>query len=478
MVTTEEVSSHSTAESCWVIIRDQAYDVTHFLNEHPGGVNSILAYAGKDATEEYEAEHPEGTIQKHLDKKYHLGTVTGDFAVLQPPLKSTITPATSPSRPSINHIQNLDELERVTKETASENAWAYYSTSADTTTTFQNNRSDWSKVSFRPRVLRDVAKVDTRQKVMGHDSALPIFAAPAARAKLGNPDGELCIVRGTSRSNVPYCTSNSASTTHSVMADCFKTEQKNGSKGALFWQLYVPVDKSKARDLVREAKELGFKALVITVDSAVIGKREADALLKAQVDNKLDVLPDMNNDAFVPRGHHTSTLDWNDLKWIREEWAATGPVVLKGIQTAEDALLAMEAGVDGIYLSNHGGRQLDHAPSSLKTLLEIRKFYPQVLERLEVYLDGGCRRGTDVVKALCLGATAVGFGRPFLYALTGYGTAGVERVVRILTDEIQTTMRLLGVTKLDQLNPNYVNIKLLENELTDRIDWPMLKSRL
>lgn len=430
MVTTSGVNSHSTAQSCWVVIREHAYDVTHFLNEHPGGVNSILAYAGKDATEEYEAEHPEGTIQKHLDKKYHLGLVTGDFALIQPPTKSIITPATNPTRPPITHIQNLDGFEEIARLTASENAWVYYSSAADSLTSCKTNSNDWSKVTFRPRVLRNVAKLDMKQKIMGHLSALPIFAAPAARAKLGDPDGELCIVRGTSRAKVPYCTSNMSSTTHSEMASCLKTENESGSQGALFWQLYVPVDKPKARKLVAEAKQLGFKALVVTVDSPVIGKREADDLLKAGVDDKLDVLPDLDNDTFVPRGVHNSTLDWNDLNWIREEWADTGPVVLKGIQTAEDALLAMEAGVDGIYLSNHGGRQLDYAPSSMRALLEIRKFHPQVLERMEVYLDGGCRRGSDVVKALCLGATAVGFGRPFLYALTSYGTAGVERAIR------------------------------------------------
>lgn len=438
MVTAAEVRHHSTAQSCWVVIRDQAYDVTHFLNEHPGGTNAILAYAGKDATEEYEAEHPEGTIEKHLDKKYHLGLVTGELAILQPPTKSIITPATNSSRPPITHIQNLDDFERVARETASENAWVYYSSAADSLTSYKTNSNDWSKVTFRPRVLRDVAKVDMKQTIMGHPSAFPIFAAPAARAKLGNPDGELCIVRGTARANIPYCTSNVTSTAHADMASCFKAENEAGSKGALFWQLYVPVDKPKTRKLVAEAKQLGFKALVITVDSPVIGKREADDLLKASVDDNLDVLPDLDNDTFIPRGVHNSTLDWNDLSWIQEEWAGTGPVVLKGIQTAEDALLAMEAGVDGIYLSNHGGRQLDYAPSSMRTLLEIRKFYPQVLARMEVYLDGGCRRGSDVVKALCLGATAVGFGRPFLYALTGYGTAGVERVVRSKSSAAQS----------------------------------------
>ena len=125
------------------------------------------------------------------------------------------------------------------------------------------------------------------------------------------------------------------------------------------------------------------------------------------------------------------TFGRSDIPWLRDIWgAASGPVILKGIQTAEDALLAYQAGVDGIYLSNHGGRQLDHAPSSIRTLLEIRKFCPEIVGKMEIYMDGGVRRGTDVVKALCLGATAVGLGRPFLYALSGYGTEGVERGIQ------------------------------------------------
>jgi L-lactate dehydrogenase (cytochrome) len=123
-------------------------------------------------------------------------------------------------------------------------------------------------------------------------------------------------------------------------------------------------------------------------------------------------------------------LDWEDLKWIREAWAGTGPVVLKGIQTAEDAKRAAEIGVDGIYLSNHGGRQIDYGPSSIRTLLEIRTFCPEILSKVEIYLDGGIRRGADVLKALCLGATAVSLGRPFMYALGAYGSEGVVKAIQ------------------------------------------------
>lgn len=157
------------------------------------------------------------------------------------------------------------------------------------------------------------------------------------------------------------------------------------SGGALAFQLYIPIKKQGARKLIAEARRLGFKALVVTVDSAVIGKREADDRHKAELDHAAGIEipqnanPDPSDEAPVLRGAHSSTLDWDDLAWIKEEWQAAGPIVLKGIQTVEDAICAAEAGIDGIYLSNHGGRQLDHAPSSIRTLLEVRKYAPQLL---------------------------------------------------------------------------------------------------
>lgn len=435
MVTAEDVSRHVSRRSCWVVIRGQAYDVTDFMNEHPGGPSSIFRNAGKDATEEFEEIHPDGTLEKHLDKKYHLGAVDGDINSIHQSAVS-ISKRAQIELPPLSTLLNVDEFERLAEKVASEKAWMYYSSAADTLASLNTNRNDWSKVSFRPRVLRDVAKVDTTQNIMGYDASLPIFAAPAAQARLGNPEGELCIVRGAAHNNIPYVTSNAASVGHGDMSACLRQERNsNGAYGgALMWQLYVPIKKLNAKSLIAEARRLGFKALVVTVDAAVIGKREKDEQVKARLDAELGItLPrsaDPKNANLVPRGTHSSTLNWSDLKWIREEWGQSGPFIIKGIQTAEDALMAAQSGVDGIYLSNHGGRQLDFAPSSIRTLLEIRKFCPQVLEKVDVYLDGGCRRGSDVVKALCLGAKAVGFGRPFLYALSAYGTEGVDRMIQ------------------------------------------------
>jgi len=210
-----------------------------------------------------------------------------------------------------------------------------------------------------------------------------------------------------------------------------------------------------------------------------VGKRDEDERYKAElewqenegVEVPQTTDPNPNIEAPILRGHHSSTLDWNDLSWIRSEWRAdTGPVYLKGIQSAEDAKKALEAELDGIYLSNHGGRQLYYAPTAVQTLLEIRKFCPEVLTKMEVLVDGGVRRGTDVVKALCLGATAVGLGRPFMHALSAYGTDGVLKAIQLLSEEIETAMRLMGVTSLDQLSKKYVNTVALERDLESAVE--------
>jgi L-lactate dehydrogenase (cytochrome) len=214
-----------------------------------------------------------------------------------------------------------------------------------------------------------------------------------------------------------------------------------GSPSELFFQFYMPVDRSKAIELIHRIKELGFKGLWITVDTPVLGKRTADRVLQAEEALAVGMAEEASSEweagaenPIVPAmggrpvgGQLSPHTTWEDLKWIRKEWG--GHIVLKGVQCAEDAKLAVKYGCQGILLSNHGGRQLHTAPSALMTLLEIRVYAPEVFERLEVYVDGGLRDGADVLKALCLGATAVGVGRPFLYALAAYGARGVERCV-------------------------------------------------
>lgn len=378
---------------------------------------------------------------------------------------------------------NLNDFERAAKAIANKRTWTYYSSASDDLISHRRNLEDWSRVMFRPRVLRNVQKVNMRRTILGHDSSLPIFIAPAALGRLGHPDGELCLTRGASRHNIPYAVSTASSVSIDELSEDMKKED---AQGCMFYQLYVKKRESETRAGIRRARFLGFKGLMVTVDTPVVGKREEDERFKAElahesgIETVNPVTAVSAGEVTVLRGPFSSTLNWDDLKWIREEWNDAGPICLKGISTAEDARMAYEMGIKSIYLSNHGGRQLDGAPSSLRTLLEIRRFCPEVFDGCEVLIDGGVRRGTDVLKALCLGAKAVGVGRPCMYALTAYGTEGVTKVIQssystdlslsamiadliiVLSDELETSMRLLGVTDVNSLRPHMVNTRELE----------------
>lgn len=232
-----------------------------------------------------------------------------------------------------------------------------------------------------------------------------------------------------------------------------------------FFQLYVNSDRSKTEALLRSAKELGVKALQVTVDAPIPGKREADERIAAE--NLVSAVSGAvaSNDkkggglGRVMAKYIDPTLSWDDLAWLRE--ISGLPIVLKGIQTAADARKAVQYGAAAILLSNHGGRSLDTTQPAMVTLLELHRYSPEVFDHLEVYVDGGFTRGTDVIKALALGATAVGLGRPFLYALA-YGQDGVEHLIEILKDEIECTMKLAGITDVDQAHPGMVNTAMLE----------------
>ncbi|CAH0056133.1 unnamed protein product, partial [Clonostachys solani] len=469
-----EVAKHNTKDSCWVVISGIVYDVTQLIDQHPGGANAILALAGKDATEDFDLFHSSSTIKSRPGQVIEIGPLAAGDGSSQPPpspLASFLAPDTPDSRETslkmstklpLVACRSLQDFENTALQLLPERSRVYFNSGSETRSAFDNNRSDWARLTFRPRVLRDASKVSMREQIMGVHSTLPIFIAPTASAQLGNPDGELCFTRAAARMGIPQGLSTYASKSPKEVAECFQNEpQRRG--GALFYQLYVPKTKGNAEPMLAEAKSLGYKALLLTVDNPVLGKRDDNdqykelAALGPDDENRPYATPPLpGEEPGVPRAIHDPTLSWDDLPWIRKAWGDR-PLILKGIQCVEDAVEALRHGVDGIYISNHGGRQLDYAPSAVEVLLEIRQNAPHVFEKIDVYVDGGIMRGTDVVKAICLGAKAVGIGRGFLYALCAHGTDGVVRAIEIMSEEIQTTMRLLGVTDLSQLNPSFLN---------------------
>ncbi|BGP32502.1 hypothetical protein JCM10296v2_004283 [Rhodotorula toruloides] len=371
-------------------------------------------------------------------------------------------PLPTPTRP-LSSLLNLDNFERSAEATLKPKSWVYYASAADDGWTAEQSKAIWQHVRFRPRVLRDVGgDVDLQTKIAGIESQLPFMVSPAAMGKLAHKDGELCIVKGAGRVGIPYAPSNHASVSHRDLASAALPSQ------SLFSQLYVHRERWRSEKQLAEAKELGYKAVIVTVDVAVPGNRELDLRTGSDENTVLLANPgiEVGKKAFAMATTSATidaSLSWKDLDWVK---AASGglPVLVKGIHTVEDAILAEQYGASGIFLSNHGGRQVNPASTPLEVLLEIRQSAPHLLaspSRFTVILDGGLRRGIDIVKALCLGAHACSLGRPFMYSLV-YGEDGVEKVARVLEEEVVRYCKLLGVRSVQELGSQYVNARRVE----------------
>lgn len=434
-----------------------------FLDSHPGGSKIILKLAGTDATSEYDPIHPPGTLEETLTPAQILGPLDPSTVLDPAPTVPTVATAAAPL-PPLDAQLNIDDFATTAKQVLSPKAWAYYSSASDDLLTKTHNNTAYKQILLRPRIFHDVRIVSTQTTLCGSPSTLPVFIAPAAMARLAHPTGEAGIAAACGKLGIVQCVSNNAS---------LRPEQIAAARASpdqpLWFQLYVQTERAKSEALLQRINALGFTAIVLTLDAAAPGKREADERAK----NLGTATSGMSGEGVKNGGGAKSEglgkalfagtsadLTWADLKWLRAQTHL--PIILKGIQTHEDAALAASdacaaLGVVGIILSNHGGRAADTAPPPVYTLLEIRRHAPRVLERLEVYVDGGIRRGTDVVKALCLGAKAVGIGRAALYGLSGYGPEGVERVLTILREEVETTMRLLGVCSIEELGMRHVS---------------------
>ncbi|PWY87546.1 hypothetical protein BO70DRAFT_196425 [Aspergillus heteromorphus CBS 117.55] len=468
-----QISQHKTPEDCWIVVDNQVWDVTEFLEEHPGGSTIILKYAGRDATQPYSEVHAPSVITANLSPEKNMGTLD----------ESTIddewvkqTPSENPQvilqneKPPLDTLINSHDFELVASKTASKKTWAFYSSAATDLLTRNANKSCFDRIWFRPRVLRNVRSVDTRTSILGVDTSLPLFVSPAAMAKLIHPEGELAIARACERKGILQGISNNSSYP-------IEDIRSVAPSANLFFQLYVNRDREKSAALLRQCSaNPSMKAIFVTVDAAWPGKREADERVKADESLSVPMAPSKaTNDkkggglGRVMAGFIDPGLTWDDLVWVRKHTHL--PVCLKGVMSADDAILAMEAGLDGILLSNHGGRNLDTSPPSIVTLLELHKRCPEVFDRMEIYVDSGIRRGTDILKAVCLGATAVGMGRSMLFA-TNYGQKGVEHLVDIMRDELETAMRNIGITSLDETGPHLVNTADIDHLVPESASHP------
>lgn len=461
------------------------YDVTSFVPEHPGGAKIILNLAGTDATEEYDPVHPPGTLEESLKSEQCLGSV--DESTLpkteKAPASENATQEDDSGPSSLEDCLNLDDIEQLAYKKISAKAWAYYFSAGDDLYSKRYNNTIYQKIFLRPRIFVDCSRCDTSTTSLGHKLSVPFFIAPAAMARLGHPDGELGMAKACAKYGALQVISNNASQTPEQILDGCAPDQVFG------WQIYVQIDRPKSEAMLARINKLpNIKFVCLTLDAPVPGKREHDernknlgsklpisSSVQSGSASKTSTSPDSgarDNDVGdsgggVGRALFAGTapdLTWRTtLPWLAQHTKL--PIVLKGIQTHEDAYLASlhAPQVKAIILSNHGGRAVDTAPPPVHTLLEIRKYCPEVFDRLEVWVDGGIRRGTDVVKALCLGAKGVGIGRAPLWGLGAGGQGGVERVLEILKAEMETCMRLLGVEKVEELGSQHVSELNLES---------------
>ncbi|KAF2263300.1 mitochondrial cytochrome-like protein b2 [Lojkania enalia] len=479
-----EVAKHNNKKSCWIVLQDRVYDITSFLSKHPGGAAILLKQSGSDATTEFKKYHPLDYVND-LPPRSCLGAIDPNtFGSLTRRKDLEDRPSseanTGQKIPHISLCVSCLDFEKAAKAVMPRKSYIYASTSANTGASLKGNIEDWERINFRPRVMRNVGDVNTQRSIFGHNSPYPFYISPMGTLGAIHPGAEPEMVKGAVRKGIHMVVSTASTKTTEQIMRSMVEEQKRmnyASPTRLFFQFYMPVNRERAVELMHMVKKAGYKGLWITVDTPVLGKRESDRVLQAEEALSVGLEKQSTSEwevggenAFAPAmggrvvsGQLSPHTTWGDLKWIRREW--DGPIVLKGIQCTEDAKLALEHGCQGILLSNHGGRQLHTAPSSLMTLLEIRTYCPEVFGKLEIFVDGGLRDGSDVLKALCLGATAVGVGRPYLYALAAYGSQGVERCTHVLYEELTTAMRLLGITSLNQARPEMVNASRLLNEM-------------
>jgi 4-hydroxymandelate oxidase len=342
---------------------------------------------------------------------------------------------TAPHEP-LDKLLSLFDFEAEAQKVISHGAWARISGGAADELTLRWNHEAYEKIRLKPTALVDVSRLDTRVSLFGRELPFPILLAPTGGQKFVHPEGELAAVRGAEAAKAIYVISSSASMRVEDIA--------KAARGPVWFQLYVQRDRGFTRDLVQRAEDAGCGALCVTVDSPTFGARNREERAKSELPER--ELPNLKGKDYLD-----PTLTWKDIDWLRA--FAKRPVLLKGILNPDDAATAVKAGVDGIIVSNHGARNLDTVPATIDALPLVVE---RVSGRLPVLLDGGIRRGTDVLKALAFGATAVQIGRPYLWGLGLAGPEGVARVVEILRHEFELAMMLSGKATLKSITRSVI----------------------
>lgn len=342
---------------------------------------------------------------------------------------------------------NVKEFQELAKQALPKMYYDFYAGGAEDEHTLKENEKAFSRIMIRPRILVDVRHIDMSTSILGYNISAPIMIAPTAMHKLAHPHGELATARAAAACGTIMVLS--------FTATCSIEEVASSCDAVRFFQLYVFKRRDVAAELVQRAARNGYKAIVLTVDTPRLGRREADIknkMISPQIKNleglvSTEIVPIEGSgvEALALRAFDQS-LNWKDIDWLRT--VTKLPILLKGVLTREDATKAVEVGIDGIIVSNHGGRQLDYAPATISALEEV---VIAVGGRVPVLFDGGIRRGSDVFKALALGAQAVLVGRPVIFGLAAKGEAGVRQVLNMLKAGLENTMALAGCPTLKDI---------------------------
>jgi L-lactate dehydrogenase (cytochrome) len=370
-------------------------------------------------------------------------------------------------------ITNIEDLRQLAQKRVPRMFYDYADSGSWTESTYKANEGDFQKIKFRQRVAVNLEGRSTRSKMIGQDVSMPVAIAPTGLTGMQHADGEILAARAAKAFGVPF--------TLSTMSICSIEAVSAGTQGHPFWfQLYVMKDRSFIEGLIERAKAAKCSALVLTLDLQILGQRHKDLKNGLSAPPKLTI-PNILNMMTKPRwclgmlgtrnrefgnivGHvkgvddmgslsewtakqFDPALNWDDVQWVKKKWG--GKLILKGIQDVEDAKLAVQSGADAIIVSNHGGRQLDGAESSIESLPRI---VDAVGSQIEVHMDGGVRSGQDVLKAISLGAKGTYIGRAFLYGLGAMGEQGVAKALKIIHNELDLTMAFCGKTSIDQID--------------------------
>ena len=335
--------------------------------------------------------------------------------------------------PDSKNFLTLQEFYVAAKKKTSIETWDYIIGAAETETTYKRNRFSLDSYAFKPRVLRNVEKVDTSKSIFGNKIQLPVFFAPIGSMQDFVKGGAMASTLSAERNNILHMLSSTWSGGVDLIGNAVDYPK--------LYQLYIRGNQAWVDTQIQKAIDNGFIALCLTVDLDAYGRRERDLLKRYKTTSRKTAV----DPEFQMR------FSWKDIERIRNKFKI--PLILKGIATKEDAKLAIEYGIDVIYISNHGGRQLDYGLGGCDLIYEISK---TVNKKAKIFFDGGILRGTDVVKSLALGADLVGIGRLQCYAAAAGGKEALDRMIEILHDEIQICMRLLGVTNFEELTPDYL----------------------